>query len=89
MDPQHSRHCCCCAHWVEPGAHLFECTTQQLDWNRVAWIGRDWLEELWERLPPTVTVGGWYRPHLCGAAFLATHAFVFTAEDNHRISFPY
>ena len=51
----------------------------------MAWIGRDWLEELWERLPPTVTVGGWYRPHLRGAAFLFTHAFVLPAEDSPPI----
>ena len=49
-------------------------------------VGRDdWLEELWERLPPTVTVGGWYRPHLRGATFLATHAFVLPAEDSPPI----
>ena len=85
IDPRHSRLCCCCLHWVETGAHPLACPATQLVWNKVAWIGRDWLEELWERLPPTVTVGGWYRPHLRGAAFLFTHAFVLPAEDSPPI----
>ena len=33
------------------------------------------------RILPTVTVGGWYRPHQRGAAFLATHAFVSATKE--------
>ena len=62
IDPRHSRLCCCCLHWVETGAHPLVCSVPRLVWNKVAWIGRDWLEELWERLPPTMTVGGRYLP---------------------------
>ena len=68
-DPRHSRLCCCCLHWVETGVHPLVCSAPQLVWNRVAWIGRDWLEEL----------------HPRGAAFLFTHAFVLPAEDSPSI----
>ena len=82
IDPQHSRICCCCVDKVETRGHFIDdCSFHKLVWNKVAWLGRGWLEELWGLLPPTEAAWGWYRPNLRGAAFLATHAFVLPAGD--------
>ena len=65
IDPQHSRICCCCVDKVETRGHFIDdCSFHKLVWNKVAWLGRGWLEELWGLLPPTEAAWGWYRPKL-------------------------
>jgi len=92
IDPQHSRICCCCVDKVETRGHFIDdCSFHKLVWNKVAWLGRGWLEELWGLLPPTDAAWGWYRPNLRGAAFLATHAFFSPCRGlpTHRRQLPF